>query len=114
MIIWSTRGRSWGHRFLRDGGSSDPLLDRDRAFEGTDDDGGEVLHYRSSTLALRFEDPEGRKDASGRPILHELIIDDPEAPRVSSLEEGIVEFWPLIAEEYGRVWDQPDPPDTAA
>lgn len=114
MIIWSTRGRDWGHRFLRHDGASDPLLHRDRAFEGTDDDDGEVLRYRSSTLAMRFEDPEGRKDAAGRPILHELIINGPEAHRVSSLEEGIAEYWPLVADEYARVWDQPNPPEPKA
>jgi hypothetical protein len=111
MIIWSTRGRSWGHRFLRSGGSSDPLVIRDRAFAGADEE-AEVCHRRGATLALRFEDPEGRQDAAGRPIRHELIVDGPEADGVTSLEDGVAMYWPKLAEEYALVWDQPTPPDT--
>lgn len=108
-IIWATRGRSWGHRFLRSGGSPDPLVDRDRAFAGLDE-GSEVCHRRGSTLALRFEDPEGRADAAGRLILHELIVDGPDANGISSLQEGIQSLWPLLAVEYAQVWSQPRPP----
>lgn len=31
-LIWATRGRSWGFRFMLDGGLSDPLPDCERAF----------------------------------------------------------------------------------
>lgn len=105
MIIWATRGRNWGHRFLRNGGSSDPLVDRDRAFAGTDE-GAEVCHWSGSTLALRFEDPEGRRDAAGRSILHEVVVDGPEVEGVTSLGEGVATFWPELAEEYAQVWDR--------
>lgn len=113
MIIWATRGRQWGHRFLRSGGSPDPLVDRDRAFAGTDD-GAEVCHRTGPILALRFEDPEGRKDAAGRPIFHELVVDGTEASGVTSLEDGIATFWPELAEEYAEVWDRSGSPDTGS
>ena len=31
-LIWATRGRTWGFRFLRDGGFPDPLPVYDLAF----------------------------------------------------------------------------------
>ena len=31
-VIWATRGRTWGFRFLLDAGLSDPLADYERAF----------------------------------------------------------------------------------
>lgn len=111
MFIWSTRGRAWGYRFLRTGGSSDPLVERDRAFDGSDPE-AEVFHRRGSTLALRFIDPEDRKDAAGRPIFHEVVIVGPESSGPKSLEEGIAAYWPALAAEYTRVWDLPKPPDT--
>lgn len=69
MIIWSTQGRTWGHRFLRDGGAADPLVAHDRAFAGAEER-AEVFYRRGATLALRFADPERRQDAAGRPIYH--------------------------------------------
>lgn len=111
MIIWATRGRNWGHRFLRNGGSPDPLVDRDRAFAGFDEE-AEVCERRGATLVLRFQDPEGRQDAVGRPILHELIVEGPETNGVTSLHEGIELIWPALAQEYAEAWDQPRPPRT--
>ena len=111
MIIWSTLGKVWGHRFLLTGGSPDPLIERDRAFEGADPE-AEVCHRHGPTLALRFIDPENRKDAAGRPILHELVVSGPESKGPMSLEEGIAAFWPALADEYSRVWDLQAPPHT--
>ena len=33
-LIWATRGRTWGFRFLRDGGLEDPLDTYEEAFAG--------------------------------------------------------------------------------
>lgn len=108
-IIWATRGKTWGHRFLRHGGSPDPLVERDRAFTGVNDE-GEAFHRHGGTLALRFEDPLGRCDAAGRPILHELILDGPDANGIANLQEGIHSLWPSLEPEYAQIWDQPRPP----
>ncbi len=35
-LIWATRGRSWGFRFLLDGGYSDPLPVYEKAFAGAE------------------------------------------------------------------------------
>ena len=36
-LIWATRGRTWGFRFLRNGGFEDPLAVYDDAFSGVGD-----------------------------------------------------------------------------
>ena len=37
-LIWATRGRTWGFRFLRDGGFEDPLPVYDEAFSEVGDE----------------------------------------------------------------------------
>ena len=108
-IIWATRGKHWGHRFLRTGGSTDPLIELEEAFSGTRE-GVEIIQRRGSSLALRFADPDGRRDAAGRVILHEMVVDSPEADSISTLEEGIDAIWPAVSAEFTSVWDQPTPP----
>lgn len=108
-LIWTTRGRTWGHRFLRSGGSHDPLVDRDRAFQGNEDQ-TEVCHHRGETLALRFKDPEGRHDEAGRPIVHEIVAKGRDVKNVRSLQEGIAAYWPQLADEYAQVWNSELPP----
>ncbi len=87
-FIWATRGRDWGFRFLRDGGFSDPLPIYEAAFEETD----------PSLSTLRFDDPEGRTDRAGRVIEHDFVFLD--APAAHFQEE----VWPLVAEEYARIY----------
>lgn len=87
-FIWATRGKDWGFKFLRAGGFSDPLPIYEAAFEGTD----------PSLSTLRFDDPEGRTDRAGRVIEHDFVFLD--AP-VAHFQE---EVWPLVAEEYARIY----------
>lgn len=110
-LIWATRGRSWGFRFLLDGGLQDPLPEYERCFAGLEDESlawGRV----HGKLALRFPDPEGRRDASGRVIPHEFVVDR-EANDIESAEAGRQWVWPLVAEAYARVWDAERPPSRA-
>lgn len=108
-LVWATRGRAWGFRFLLDGGFDDPLPIYDSAFSGTD---GESTVYRriASRVALRFPDPLGRRDAAGRVIPHDLVVLSPLADEVRSVEEGVLVVWPLIADVYADVWDTSQPP----
>lgn len=87
-FIWATRGKDWGFKFLRDGGFSDPLPIYEAAFEGTD----------PSLSTLRFDDPKGRTDRAGRVIEHDFVFLD--APAAHFQEE----VWPLVAEEYARIY----------
>lgn len=103
-FIWATRGRAWGFRFLRDGGFADPLPAYDKAFAGVQP--GATAYQRSgTTVAVRFPDPSGRKDAAGRPIPHELVVFPPLAEQISTVEDALEILWPAIADEYEKVWD---------
>ncbi|MGC4937160.1 hypothetical protein [Kribbella sp. DT2] len=112
-LIWATRGRSWGFRFLLDGGRSDPLPDYERSFAGLED---EPTTWRRAAggVALRFPDPLERKDAAGRVIPHEFVVFGDLGDQIGSAEDGVQQIWPLVAEVYARVWDAEDPPPVAA
>lgn len=108
-LTWLTRGRSWGFRFLRRPGDSDPLVAYEQAFSGCEDD-QEVFRRSHDAVALRFPDPEGRKDEAGRPIAHDFVLTGALATEVNSIEEGISRVWPLVQDEYAQAYDAATPP----
>lgn len=55
-------------------------------------------------VALRFVDPEGRKDRSGRPIVHGFVLNGELSKKVSSIEDGLREVWPLVEDRYAELW----------
>lgn len=111
-LIWATRGHSWGFRFLADGGLSDPLPEYERIFAGL---GDEATAWRcvDGRGALRFPDPDGRRDAAGRVIPHEFVVLEGLASGIESAAEGQDRVWPLVESVYERVWDTQRPPSTA-
>ena len=111
-LIWATRGRSWGFRFLLKGGRSDPLLVYERSFADLEDE-PTTCHRAAGKVALRFPDPLGRRDASGRVIPHEFVVFGDSADEIDSVEDGLQQVWPLVAEAYARVWDAERPPTDA-
>jgi hypothetical protein len=111
-LIWATRGRSWGFRFLLKGGLSDPLLVYERSFADLEDE-PTACHRAGGKVALRFPDPLGRKDASGRLIPHEFVVFGDLADEIESVEDGLQQVWPLVAEAYAGVWDAERPPSVA-
>lgn len=110
-LIWATRGRTWGFRFLRNGGFSDPLPVYGDVFAGLEDE-LEAWRRVGDKAALRFSDPLGRKDKAGRVIPHEFVVFRPLADKIESVEDGRQLVWPLVAEEYARLWE-PGPNDLA-
>ena len=112
-LIWATRGRSWGFRFLLTGGRSDPLPDYERSFAQLEDEPA-AWHRAAGKVALRFPDPLGRKDTAGRVIPHEFVVSGDMAAEIESVEDGLQQIWPLVAEVYARVWDAEAPPSIAA
>lgn len=111
-LLWATRGRSWGFRFLLDGGFDDPLSTYERAFAGFESQ-PTVCRRVGSHVALRFSDPSGRRDRAGRAIPHDVVVLPPLADDVRSVDDGLRLVWPRLAEAYARVWDQPQPPSRA-
>jgi hypothetical protein len=108
-LIWATRGRSWGFRFLRSGGFEDPLTVYETAFSGVEDR-SEACRRLAETatlpemVALRFPDPSGRRDQAGRVIPHDFVVLRPLADEVDSVEDGRQLIWPLVARDFERVW----------
>src|SRR4029079_8385210 len=111
-LIWATRGRSWGFRFLLKGGLSDPLLVYERSFADLEDE-PTTCHRAAGNVALRFPDPLGRRDAAGRVIPHEFVVFGDFADEIQSLEDGLQLVWPRVAGAYARVWDAESPPSVA-
>ena len=108
-LIWATRGRSWGFRFLLTAGLSDPLPVYDRVFADVED-APAAFHRTDDGVALRLPDPLGRRDAAGRLIPHEFVVLGERAEMVVSVESGLQQVWPLVAGVYARVWDAEEPP----
>lgn len=114
-LIWATRGRAWGFRFLRKGAFEDPLTVYDTAFSEAEDE-PETCHRVAETVAppgmvaLRFPDPLARHDRAGRLIPHEFIVFPPLADGINSVEDGRRLVWPLVADEFARIWELPAPP----
>lgn len=111
-LIWATRGRSWGFRFLLGGGEQDPLPTYERAFAGSDSGSSSVYQRSDGAVALRFVDPFGRRDASGRVIPHEFVVPEDLAATIDSVDGGRELVWPLVADAYAEVWDAERAPST--
>ncbi len=107
-LIWATRGRDWGFRFLRSGGFSDPLPVYESAFAGLEA-ATETCTHVGNRVALRMYDPEGRTDRAGRKIPHDFVIFGSLAAQTQSVDDGRRLVWPIVADEFARIWDQPRP-----
>lgn len=108
-LLWATRGRTWGFRFLRTAGLTDPLPAYEDAFSGIGDE-PEICRRSGSQVALRLRDPHGRKDQSGRMIVHDFVLRGSAAVGVDSVRGGLETVWPLVEEEYAQVYDSSAPP----
>lgn len=108
-LMWATRGRTWGFRFLRDGGYSDPLPVYDDVFRNVESE-SEVWRRAAGMGALRFPDPLGRRDRASRTIPHDFVVFGPMVERIDSVEDGLRLIWPLVAEDFAKVVDLPKPP----
>ena len=111
-LIWVTRGRTWGFRFLRDGGYKDPLRVYDDVFSGVEDE-PEVWCRVAEKGALRFPDPLGRRDRAGRIIPHDFVVFGPLADEFDSVEDARRLVWPQVADEFEEVWKLPKPPSAS-
>jgi hypothetical protein len=114
-LIWATRGRDWGFLLLRNDTAGDPLVLYDAAFTGVEDTSETCRHVaetaaQSEMVALRFLDPVGRRDRAGRVIPHDFVVVGALAEDVDSIEAGRQRIWPLVADDFERVWELPTPP----
>ena len=56
-------------------------------------------------VALRFPDPDGRRDTAKRIIPHEFVLSGDLAVAVDSVEAGVRLVWPLVSSIYSRIWE---------
>ena len=110
-IVWATRGRTWGFRFLLNAGLADPLAEYERVFADLKDEPTAWIRL-VGRVGLRFPDPDGRRDAAGRIIPHEFVILGSQANRIQSLDAGKEWVWPRVAGAYQRVWNADRPPSS--
>lgn len=108
-LLWATRGRRWGFKFLRSGGLQDPLRIYELAFDGAADVPS-VCQRTPVGVALRFPDPDGRRDEASRVIPHEFVVRGDLADDVQSVEDGLRLIWPIVATAYAAAWDAKAPP----
>lgn len=114
-LIWATRGRAWGFRFLRNESfEEDPLSVYDAAFAGLEQKPEAWQRVgkagtRPEMVALRFPDPEARQDQAGRMIPHEFVVFGTLAEQIDSVEAGRRLVWPLVADEFKQIWERPTP-----
>ncbi len=108
-FIWASRGRTWGFRFLHSGGLPDPLRVYEDTFSNVGDQ-PEAWRRVGDKVALRFPDPDGRRDGSGRVIPHDFVLFGRWADRINSLEEGRQRIWHEVADEFESAWDKTEPP----
>ena len=112
-FIWATRGRTWGFRFLRNGGCASPLSEYETMFLEIGDR-PEAWHRVADKVGLRFLDPDGRRDAAGRVIPHDFVLFGGWAAGVDSLDDGRQRVWPEVADEFNTCWDKAEPPPCPA
>lgn len=108
-FLWSTRGKTWGFRFLHTAGLANPLAVYEDAFAGTEGM-PETFTRRGQTLAVRFPDPDGRTDRAGRVIPHEFVVLDPDHTVFQDANAARQALWDAVREPYAAVWDQTSPP----
>lgn len=107
-LIWATRGRDWGYRFLLDGGYDDPLTVYDEVFADIGD-ASEVCRRLGDRVALRFPDPDGRQDFSGRLISHDFVVFAPAADLITTTDDGRRLVWAVVADNYERDYPRQRP-----
>ena len=102
-LIWATRGRSWGFRFLLDADLADPLSAYEDAFAGIAE-AATGYACEGGHVALRFPDPDGRRDTAGRIIPHEFVVFGELATTIQSAEAGVRQVWPIVEDAFARIW----------
>jgi hypothetical protein len=117
-VLWSTRGYNWGFRFPLQPQKygkdcQDWLGHYEKMFDQFGDDDNRVVNgylkidnKEIPFIAIRFKDPEQRKDISGRIIPHELAIigDDTQKIRNFTSLELKNAIWMLVSDTYSKIY----------
>ncbi len=108
-FVWATRGRSWGFRFLNTGELDQPRAVYLDLFDGREFS-SHFFERRGPQAAVRFEDPEGRLDRSGRVITHDFVVLEGMDESIQTVEAARAAVWPSVADEYAEFYEQDSTP----
>lgn len=97
---------------MLDAGLGDPLPEYERAFTELADEPA-AWRRNGRVVAVRFPDPEGRRDAARRVIPHEFVVFGDGADVVNSVYDGEQYLWPLVERFFEYVWDADTTPSVA-
>ncbi|ASM62284.1 hypothetical protein SEA_NIGHTMARE_8 [Arthrobacter phage Nightmare] len=107
-LIHATRGKERGFSLYKTGGLNSPLAEYDKAF---DDQQNSTVFKRygdnNEKVAVRFPDPDGRKDAAGRVIPHEIILPEALSKGVTNLDEAVAKVWPMVRDNVEARYNDP-------
>lgn len=117
-ILWSTRGYDWGFRFLIQPNKygeyyQDWLEHYKKMFEQFGDDDNRVVNgylkidnKEIPFIAVRFKDPEERKDISSRIIPHEVAIIGKNTQNLGNLNSLELRnaIWILLSDTYSKIY----------
>jgi hypothetical protein len=99
--------------FLLKGGLPDALFEYEKAgFERHPhlSEPNSIRRYgkNAEKVAAILRDPEGRKDPSGRPINHHLIIPESQAHDIHTIEDVKTKIWPQVKGLVNEFHNSPD------
>jgi hypothetical protein len=99
-IVFYSRGKNKGLRFMQNGGTPTPLAEFGKGFQGDYDQPMDYFHKYEGKIAVVLKDPEGRKDHAGRYIPHNLIIPKSMAPGIDNIDDVVEKIWPKLKDIY--------------
>ncbi len=102
-VIHASRGKDVGFRFLKKGGVPDPMHEYEKAFN--DSMSGDLFQrLPDGKVAVRFMDPEGRKDFAGRLIPHEVIVPATMSSGLNSVSDVVQNLWPILKPAHDEMY----------
>lgn len=109
-IVHFSRGRNRGFIAVQRGGLKDPVSEFFRAgFDGNTFQPDELRRFgkNNEKIAVEFLDPSGRRDFSGRPIPHSVIIPKGLSDGIETMDDVKTKIWPLLKDVYDYIYEAP-------
>jgi len=82
----------WENAFVKEVGNSDTASVFQKLSEGK--------------IAAAFKDPEDRRDFSGRPISHQVIIPKSMTSGIESIDDVKKKIWPILKDSYDAFYKE--------
>lgn len=110
--VLGARGKHIGFRILDSGGVQEPIgllsamgLTSGPGVEGRTLNPGEMQKL-AGKVAAYLPDPEGRRDAAGRPLSHTIVVPRGMADQIQSMDDVKTKVWPLLKPIYDQMYKE--------